>query len=84
MLMRLILPGGAVLTLDGKDDRAVACRPIAAVRVRMVPVKPAPTPPSPRPPLRERLTDAKLVIEVLLGLVGLIAAILALFGWSRQ
>jgi hypothetical protein len=42
-------------------------------------------PPSDRPPATfvERLASVKLVLEVLAVLVGLIGAILALFGWSR-
>jgi hypothetical protein len=36
------------------------------------------------PKLTERLSSVKLLLEVLALLVGLIVAILALFGWSRR
>jgi hypothetical protein len=92
--MRRVLPGGAVL--NGDAQRAVACRPGAAVveSVRR------PRPPSPlvrllsaarRLPGRwrrfwsvERLSAAKLFLEVLVVLVGLVGAVLALLGWSRN
>jgi len=36
------------------------------------------------PKLAERLSSVKLMLEVLAVLVGLIGAVLALFGWSRK
>ncbi len=92
--MRWVLPGGAVLggNQRGHGERAVACRPGAAV-LESLKLRP---PPSCWERLRsivkavlaffsvKQLTTVKLVLEVLAVLVGLIGAILALFGWSRK
>ena len=77
MPMQWVLPGGA--KLNGGDERAVACRPLAAVRERTVPAKGRCW-----LSLRSRLATAKLWIEVLAALVGLIGAVLALFGLLRK
>jgi hypothetical protein len=87
--MRLVLPGGAVLRKSSgeKGEREVACRPGAAVLERPW-----------RPGLwrrlkwrlhrllsdPERLARLKLVLEVLAVIVGLVGAILALFGILRK
>jgi len=98
--MRRVLPGGATLggSRHGGDERPVACRPGAAVLVRTSPRRATASPPtgvtttpalepvsdrSP-PKLAERLSSVKLMLEVLAVLVGLIGAVLALFGWSRK
>jgi hypothetical protein len=91
--MRWVLPGGA--ELDGRDERAVACRPLGAVREGTVPrrwqfgkwlrstVK-----------LllgriatffsRDRLPTVKLWLEVLALVVGLVGGILALLAGLRK
>lgn len=92
--MRLVLPGGAVLT----EGRSVSCRPGAAVQEQTLP-RPVPAlartqanapvtsappvqqaPPAAKPGFFERLTNLKLVLEVLAIFVGLLTAILALIG----
>ena len=79
--MQWVLPGGAVL--DGRDERTVAIRPLAAVRQGARHRRPAvAATPQPKPP--ERLATAKQWLELLAVLVGLIGAILALFGLSKK
>jgi hypothetical protein len=98
--MRWVLPGGAVLGGKNRREarrvdeaQEVACRPLAAALERM-------RSPSPWRRLRskatrlvglvvtffsvERLTTAKLVLEVLAVLVGLIGGILVLLGVLRK
>ena len=89
-----VLPGGAVL--DGGERAAV--RPGVGVGERVVPRRHAapagelgvgspavvPAPDRPRPTTAERLVVAKLVVEVAAVVVGLVGAVLALFGGSRR
>ena len=96
--MRWVLPGGAKLGggNNALDEQRVACRPGAAV---LEPKRP-PRRPGPikrllsalkRLPGRltgswseEQLARVKLSLEILAVLVGLIGAVLALFGVSRK
>jgi hypothetical protein len=93
--MRYTLPGGA--TLGSGDKRRVVCRPLVAVIER---TRPTPLPRRlwctikrltteglatvNRFTAAERLVRVKLLLGVLTALVGLVSAVLALFGWSRK
>jgi hypothetical protein len=85
MPMRWVLPGGATLS----DERRVVCRPHVAVveRTKKEPTSGGSgggTGKTDGAKLKEWLPTIKQVLGVLTALVGLIGAVLALFGWSRK
>jgi hypothetical protein len=97
--MRRVLPGGATLS-EGKQRPVVCLPGVAVIeRTSKPPPPPTPPPvppqtgvshavgllppPPPRKPL-DWLPTVKQVLGVLTALVGLIGAILTLFGWPRR
>jgi hypothetical protein len=90
--MQWVLPGGARLGGGGhgRDELEMACRPGAAVVVRMKRQPPQGSLQRVIGWLRERFSDekwlgkVKLVLQILAVLVGLVGAILALFGVLRK
>jgi hypothetical protein len=97
--MRRVLPGGATLS-EGKQRPVVCRPGVAVIERTSKPPPPPPPPPVPPqtgvshavgllppPPPRKPLDwlpTVKQVLGVLTALVGLIGAILTLFGWPRR
>jgi hypothetical protein len=96
--MRRVLPGGGVIGSAAAcrpgaavEERMAVARPARTAAPTPAPAAEAvavPTPVAPAPePTRlptERLTRVKLAVEVAAGVVGLVGAVLALFGLSRR
>jgi hypothetical protein len=86
--MRRILPGGARLggSKRGGSERPVACRPLSAVLERTShghEAKDEKTDPPP-PNQHERLSNVKLLLEIVAVVIGLIGALLALIAGFRK
>ncbi len=93
--MRWVLPGGAELGARDReaDERAVACRPGFAVLESVRPLTILKRLRAALKGVRDRLVRfrrwlfsarGKRVLEVLVLVIGLISAILALFGWPQR